>query len=65
MYRLAHLHVATLSAEAMPPKYKTIIGQLWDGIDTGTTLPDEMGIMWDTDEQVGVINRVLMHHCYV
>jgi hypothetical protein len=65
MYRHAHLRVATLAAEAMPPDYTAIMAQLWDGIDTGATLPDEIGILWDTDEQEGVINRVLMHRCYM
>ncbi|MEN6641398.1 MAG: hypothetical protein ABFE08_03020 [Armatimonadia bacterium] len=65
MHRVAHVRVAALTAEAMPPKYAAFIGQLLDGIDTGATLPDEIGIMWDTDEQVGVINRVLMHRCYM
>ena len=65
MNRLAHLHVATLAARAMPPEYTALVGQLWDGIDTGATLPDEMGLLWEPDEQEGVINRVLMHRCYM
>ncbi len=63
--RLAHLRVAALAADAMPAEHGTTMGRLWEGIDTGATLPDELHILWEPDEQEGVVNRVLMHRCYV
>jgi len=65
MHRFAHIHVARLATDAMPAKYTDIMDELCEGIDTGATLPDEIGIMWDTDEQADVIKRVLVHRCYM
>lgn len=65
MKGFAHVRVAELAAEVMADDLRPAIGLLWEGIETGVTLTDEFRWFWDPDEQESVINRVLMHRCYV
>lgn len=65
MHRFAHTRIVELAAEVLPKSAQKAVGALWEGIETGATLPDELHFVWDTDEQQGVVNRVLMHRCYV
>ncbi len=65
MKSFAHLRVAALAAGVMPAGLRSVIQQLWDGIETGTTLTDEFLWFWDTDDHKGTISQILMHRCYM
>ena len=65
MKRNAHIRVAELATNHLPDPWATPIAALWEGIETGATLPDEFVAYWDTDDQVGVISKVRMHRCYM
>ena len=65
MHAAAHVRVVVLAADAMPDRYAPVVARLWEGIEMGATVPDELRFLWDVDDQVGVIARVLMHRCFM